>query len=173
MWGKLKFKVLRKVHISELFQTILSIILLNFPKNLHNLRPKIFEASKILRHLKMNQRWIFGQKSSKLRRSSKLRCNTGMKRFRGQKDICDCRVSSRLKIIVLPSDQKYRSSGISIIRPDIGVHIASRTEHYIRYRRFWRKKSSETGWTNLSLVEVIANFIRSTKIKDRLKSLKS
>ena len=32
MWGKLKFKVLRKVHISELFQTILSKILLNFPK---------------------------------------------------------------------------------------------------------------------------------------------
>ena len=32
MWGKLKFKVLRKVHISGLFQTILSKILLNFPK---------------------------------------------------------------------------------------------------------------------------------------------
>ena len=51
-----------------------------FWKNLRNLRPKIFEASKILRHLKMNRRWrrrwIFGQKSSKLRRSSKLHCNT-------------------------------------------------------------------------------------------------
>ena len=32
MWGKLKFKVLKKVHISGLFQTILSRILLNFPK---------------------------------------------------------------------------------------------------------------------------------------------
>ena len=51
-------------------------------KNLQNLWPKIFEASKILRHLKMNRRWrrrwIFGQKSSKLRRSSKLRCNTAL-----------------------------------------------------------------------------------------------
>ena len=34
MWGKLKVKVLRKVHISRLFQTIFSIILLNFPKKL-------------------------------------------------------------------------------------------------------------------------------------------
>ena len=32
MWGKLKFKFIRKVHIFRLFQTILSIILLNFPK---------------------------------------------------------------------------------------------------------------------------------------------
>ena len=34
MWGKLKFKILRKVHISELFQTIFSKILLNFPKKI-------------------------------------------------------------------------------------------------------------------------------------------
>ena len=32
MWGKLKFKNLRKVHISWLFQTILYTIMLNFPK---------------------------------------------------------------------------------------------------------------------------------------------
>ena len=41
---------------------------------------KIFEASKIIPLRKMNQRWrqrwIFGQKSSKFRRSSKLHCNT-------------------------------------------------------------------------------------------------
>ena len=40
-----------------------------FLKNLRNLRPKIFEASKILRLLEMGRRrrrrWIFGQKSSK------------------------------------------------------------------------------------------------------------
>ena len=51
----------------SIFQTNLSKILFNF---------KIFEASKILQLLKMNQRWrrrwIFGQKSSK------LRCNTAM-----------------------------------------------------------------------------------------------
>ena len=49
----------------SIFQTNLSKILFNF---------KIFEASKILQLLKMNQRWrrrwIFRQKSSK------LRCNT-------------------------------------------------------------------------------------------------
>ena len=55
-------------------------IFVNSKINLSNLQPKIFQVSKILLHLKMNwrwrRRWIFGQKSSKLWRSSKLRCNT-------------------------------------------------------------------------------------------------
>ena len=77
MWGKLKFKVLRKVHISGIFQPILSKILLNFPikssqssalnlwsfedslasenepkmKTKMDLRTKIFEASKIFEAL--------------------------------------------------------------------------------------------------------------------------
>ena len=81
MFRKFKFKVIRKVYIFRLSDNFVQTIAKIFHKNLHNLQSKIFEASKILRHLKMNQRrrWIFGQKSSKLRRSLKLRCNTDCK----------------------------------------------------------------------------------------------
>ena len=76
---------------------------------------------------------------------------------------------NKMKIVVVwPFSQKNRASTVSIIRPNIGVHITSRTEHYIRYRGFGRKKSSETRRTNLSLVEIIANFIRSKNITKSL-----
>ena len=52
-WGKLKFKVIFLDFFRQFCPKYCSI----FPKNLCNLWPKIFEALKILRHLKMNWRW--------------------------------------------------------------------------------------------------------------------
>ena len=75
---KLNYKILINFGIFRFFQTILSKILINFPKKSLQSLPKIFKASKILWHLEMNwrSRWrrIFGKN---LQRSSNIHCNTG------------------------------------------------------------------------------------------------
>ena len=78
MWGKLKFKVLKKVHISGLFHTILYKILLNFPKK--SLKSLASNLQRFENHLtsenetKMKTKMDLRKESLKLQRSSMLRC---------------------------------------------------------------------------------------------------